>query len=124
MIPLRSITLATALFALAPAARAEMNAQLNELLEQNAAAAAYAKMCDEEPIAEQLKSSTMLVLTTNDMASENIQLGSAKFNDVMRREIGQFKGSKRPDCPTKTQEARERLTFTQDILRKTRRDKP
>lgn len=124
MTHLRNITLAAALFALATAARADLNSQLNELLEQNAAAAAYAKMCDEEPLAEQLKSSTMLVLTTNDMAAENIQLGSAKFNDVMRREIGQFKGSKRPDCTVKAREARERLSFTQDILRKTRKDKP
>lgn len=124
MIPLRSITVATALFALAGVARADLNSQLNELLEQNAAAAAYAKMCDDEPTAEQLKSSTMLVLTTNDVAAENIQLGSAKFNDVMRREIGQFKGSKRPDCASKTREARDRLSFTQDVLRKTRRDKP
>lgn len=124
MTPLRSITLASALLTLTVTARADLNSQLNELLEQNAAAAAYAKMCDEEPVAEQLKSATMLVLTTNDLAAENIQLGSAKFNDVMRREIGQFKGSKRPDCTLKTREARERLSFTQDILRKTRRDKP
>lgn len=124
MNPLRSLTAATALLALAGVAHADLNAQLNELLEQNAAAAAYAKMCDDEPTAEQLKSSTMLLLTTNDIAAENIQLGSAKFNDVMRREISQFKGNKRPDCASKTREAHDRLNFTQDVLRKTRRDKP
>lgn len=124
MTRLRTLTIATALLALSAPARADLNALLNELLEQNATAAAYAKMCDEEPIAEQLKSTTMLVLTTNDVAAENIQLGSAKFNDVMRREVAQYKSGKRPDCAAKAREARERLDFTQDILRKTRRDKP
>lgn len=103
-------------------ALADVNAQLNELLEANATAAAYAKMCDEEPMAEQLKSTTMLVLTTNDIAAENIQLGSGKFNDVMRRELARYKGATRPDCASKVKEARERLDFTRDILRNTRRD--
>ncbi len=119
-----SIALAGVLGALALPAQADMNAKLNEMLEANASAAAYAKMCDDEPVAEQLKSSTMLLLTTHDIAAENIQLGSAKFNDVMRREIAQFKGNKRPDCANKAREARDRLAYTQDILSNTRRDKP
>ncbi|HZR02234.1 MAG TPA: hypothetical protein VFA81_03565 [Burkholderiales bacterium] len=108
----------------ASSALADTNAPLNEMLELNASAAAYAKMCDDEPVADQLKSSTMMLLATNGVAADNVQLGSAKFNDVMRRELGRYKGAKNPDCSGKVKEARERLSLTQEILRNTRRDRP
>ena len=34
------------------AARADPNGELNKILEDNAVSAAYARMCDEEPISE------------------------------------------------------------------------
>jgi len=119
----RAGLLATALL-WAPAGIADANVELNKILEANAASAAFARICDEEPISEQLKSSTMLLLAVNGIGAQNIQLGSAKFNDVMRREIANFRSARNVDCTARVQEARERLAFTQGVIQAGRRDAP
>ena len=107
-----------AAFALARVAlAAEPNAELNRILEQNASSAAYARVCDEEPMSEQLKANTMMLLAVTGMEAHNVQLGSGKFNDVMRGEIANLRKAKSVDCATKVQEARERLAATQSIIR-------
>jgi len=97
-----------------------VNAELNKMLEANASSAAYARICAEEPISEQLKSNTMMLLAVNGLPAHNVQLGSAKFNDVMRREIAGVHSLKDVDCQAKVREARERLATTQDIIRGSR----
>ena len=101
-----------------------MNAELNRILEENASSAAYARICDEEPMSEQLKANTMMLLAVTGMEAHNVQLGSGKFNDVMRGEIANLRKAKSVDCPAKVQEARERLAATQSIIRGSRRDAP
>ncbi|HEY7759818.1 MAG TPA: hypothetical protein VIA64_10435 [Burkholderiales bacterium] len=120
---LRTALLAAALLP-AGAALAEGNAELNRILEANASAAAFARICDEEPMSEQLKSSTMMLLAVNGLGPQIVQLGSAKFNDVMRREIAGFRTAKDVDCPARVKEARERLSFTHAIIQAGRRDAP
>lgn len=119
----RAATMAAA-YVCAPVCFADVNAELNKILEANASSAAYARICDEEPISEQLKSSTMMLLAVNGVEAQNVQLGSAKFNDVMRGEIANLRGAKQVDCPAKVKQARERLAATQDIIRGSRRDAP
>jgi hypothetical protein len=114
---------AAATFALV--ARADdVHAELNRMLEENAASAAYALACGEEPMADQLKANTMMLLVVNGIEAHNVQLGSAKFNDVMRRQIAGLGSSQKLDCTAKVREARERLTTTQDIIRNSHRDEP
>jgi hypothetical protein len=115
---------AAALAVAAIAQAAGMNAELNRILEENASSAAYARACDEEPMSEQLKANTMMLLAVTGMEPHNVQLGSAKFNDVMRREIASLGGSKKVDCPARVQEARDRLAATQGIIRGSHRDTP
>jgi hypothetical protein len=55
------VAVAAACIAL-PARAQDVNAEFNRILEANAAAAAYARICDEEPMSERLKSSTMMLL--------------------------------------------------------------
>ena len=81
-------------------------------------------MCDDEPVSEQLKSSTMMLLVVAGYPAHTVQMGSAKFNDVMRREIASVRSVKDVDCETRVREARERLSATQDIIRRSRRDTP
>jgi hypothetical protein len=116
-------TVAAAALAIATTAQADMNADLNRILEDNASSAAYARVCDEEPMSEQLKANTMMLLAATGMEPHNVQLGSAKFNDVMRREIVSLRGSKKVDCSARVQEARDRLAVTQGIIRDSRRDR-
>jgi len=115
-----------ALPALAGAAEvdAEKNAQVNAMLEANASSAAFARMCDDEPTSEQLKSSTMMLLVVAGYPAHTVQMGSAKFNDVMRREIASVQSLKDVDCETRTGEARARLAGTQQIIQGSRRDTP
>ena len=108
----------------APAIAADANEELNKILEQNGAAAAYAKICDDEPTSDQLKSTTMMLLAVNGLEAQAIQLGSAKFNDVMRREIAKFRSMKSIDCEAKVKEARQRLTFTQAGIQAGHREAP
>ena len=108
----------------ASAAATDANEALNKILEQNGAAAAYAKICDDEPTSDQLKSTTMMLLAVNGLEAQAIQLGSAKFNDVMRREIASFRSMKNVDCEAKVKEARQRLTFTQAGIQAGRRETP
>jgi hypothetical protein len=54
--------IAAFLLAAAGFAHADQNADLNTFLEDNAVSAAYARMCDEEPIAVLLKAKTMMLL--------------------------------------------------------------
>jgi len=119
-------SLAAAILAIAGTASAagEMNTELDRLLEENASSAAYARVCDEEPMAEQLKANTMMLLAVTGMEAHNIQLGSGKFNDVMRKEIAHLSKASPVDCAAKVQEARERLTATQSIIHGSRRDAP
>lgn len=119
-------SIAAAILALTGAASvaADMNAELNRVLEDNASAAAYARICDEEPISEQLKANTMMLLAVTGMDAHNVQLGSGKFNDVMRGEIANLRKAKSVDCPGKVREARERLSTTQNIIRGSRRNDP
>jgi hypothetical protein len=114
--------LAAILLSLTAGARADLIAELNRILEENAAASAYARVCTEEPIADQLKSSTMMLLAVNGLDLKVVQLGSAKFNDVVRQELARAKG--RTDCTARMKDARERLSFTQGVLQSSRRDAP
>jgi hypothetical protein len=54
--------------------------------------------------------------------SKTVQLGSAKFNDVVRQELARVKG--RTDCIERMRIARERLAFTQGTIAASRRDPP
>jgi len=121
-----AILLAACTLLVAPVAAADTSAneELNKILEQNGAAAAYAKICDDEPTSDQLKSTTMMLLAVNGLEAQAIQLGSAKFNDVMRREIASFRSMKNVDCEAKVKEARQRLTFTQAGIQAGRRETP
>ncbi len=122
--------LAAAVFGMLPAlaaaaeADAEKNAHVNATLEANARSAAFGRMCGDEPVSEQLKSSTMMLLAVAGYPAHTVQMGSAKFNDVMRREIASVDSVKDVDCETRMREARERLSATQDIIRRSRRDTP
>lgn len=89
------------------------NAELNEMLEQNAASAAHSRLCNEDPMSEQLKSSTMLVLALSGIAAENVQLGSAKFSDVMRKEMRDRRKDKEFQCARHIRVAEERLADAQ-----------
>lgn len=100
----------------------ERNARINAMLEDNASSAAYARMCEDEPTAEQLKTTTMLLLAVTGYPAHTVQLGSAKFNDVMRREVAGFRSRKEIDCEERVREARARLADTQAIIRSSRRD--
>jgi hypothetical protein len=102
-------------------ADADTNAELNRILEANAASAAYARMCDQEPVSERLKSNTMMLLAVNGIEPANVQLGSLKFNGIMRREI---ETARKIDCARRMQEANDRLQSTQNIIEHSRRDAP
>jgi len=103
---------------------ADKNKAVNATLEANASSAAFARICDDEPTSEQLKSSTMMLLTIAGYPAQTVQMGSAKFNDVMRRELAGLNSLKDVDCEGQVRQARERLTATQDIIRNSRRDAP
>ncbi len=120
----RAGILATALIFVASTATADLGTELNRILEENASSAAYARICDEEPMSEQLKANTMMLLATTGMEAHNVQLGSGKFNDIMRGEIANLRKAKTVDCPAKVREARERLAATQGIIRNSRRTEP
>jgi len=122
---LANVLLATAVpLAAAAGDDDQRNARINALLEANASSAAFARICEDEPTSEQLKTTTMLLLAVNGYPAHTVQMGSAKFNDVMRREVAGLRSLKDVDCPGKIREARERLTSTQDIIRGSRRDAP
>ena len=93
------------------------NAALNAMLEENASAAAFARLCDDEPVSDQLKSSTMLMLALSGIDAQNVQLGSGKFNDVMRREVRAKRKSNEINCAEKLQWAKDRLAATQESIR-------
>ena len=119
---MRSIVVSSLLVtAAAIAAHAQDLQGLAKMLDANASASAYARMCDEEPLADQLKADTMMLLAVSGLPPHNVQLGSAKFNEVMRREYAATKSPKDVDCPVRIREARERLTETLGILQATRR---
>ena len=96
-----------------------VNADLAKFLEDNAVASAYAPMCDEEPVSDQLKANTMVLLAVNGLPPHNVQLGSAKYNDVMRRAVAATKNPKALDCAAQLAQAKSRLAQTQAILRAT-----
>jgi hypothetical protein len=109
---------------LAAGAHADAGPELARLLEANAVASAYARMCDEEPMAEQLKVNTMILLAVNGLPAHNVQLGSAKFNEIMKREFAATKTAAEVHCTTRIAQARERLEQTQKILQSTRKPQP
>ena len=121
---LRIVAAASAVFLAGVANAAGTDAELNRILEENAQSAAYARICDEEPVAEQLKANTMMLLAVTGMEAHNVQLGSGKFNDVVRAELARVRNAKNVDCAAKVQEARERLAATQNIIHGTRRNAP
>ncbi len=103
------------------AAQADQNAELNKFLEDNAVSAAYARMCDEEPMAEELKANTMMLLAVSGISPHNVQLGSAKWGEILRRQFGAVKNMKSVDCAARVSEAKARLTETQQIIQATRK---
>jgi hypothetical protein len=105
----------------APAAYADQNEELNQFLEDNAVAAAYARMCDEEPVAEELKANTMMLLAVQGVAPHNVQLGSAKWGEIVRRQFAATNNAKSIDCPARVSEAKARLSETQKIIQATRK---
>ena len=113
--------LLTALIASAYAADAETNHELNKYMEGNAVASAYALMCEEETVSDQLKANTMVLLAVNGLPPHNVQLGSAKYNEIMRREVAATKNFKALDCPAKIADAKSRLAETLQILQATHR---
>ena len=110
-----------ALLSTAAIAHADHNQELNQFLEDNAVAAAYARMCDEEPIAEQLKANTMMLLAVSGIPPRNVQLGSAKWAEILRREFRATPDASSLDCPARVSEAKARLSETQRILQATRK---
>ena len=102
-------------------AHADQNADLNKYLEDNAVSAAYARMCDEEPVAEELKANTMMLLAVHGIEPHNVQLGSAKWSEIVRREFASTKNSESVDCSSRVSEAKARLAQTQKIIQATRR---
>jgi hypothetical protein len=113
--------IAAALLAVTGSAYADENAELNQFLEDNAVAAAYARMCDEEPMAEQLKANTMMLLAVHGVPPHNVQLGSAKWGEILRREFAAVKGASSVNCPSRVAEAKARLEQTQKVIQATRR---
>ena len=116
--------LAFALAALVSAAfpaHADQNEELNKFLEDNAVSAAYARMCDEEPMAEELKANTMMLLAVHGIEPHNVQLGSAKWSEIVRREFASTKNAKNVNCQSRVYEARARLIETQKIIQATRK---
>jgi len=112
------------IFALAtasPGVWADRNAELNQMLEDNAVAAAYARMCDEEPMAEELKANTMMLLAVSGLEPHNVQLGSAKFSQLVGQTFAATKNLKSVDCLARVTDARSRLAQTQHIIQATRR---
>ena len=112
------------LIAPAHAADAEINHELAKFLEDNAVASAYALMCEEETVSEQLKANTMVLLAVNGLPPHNVQLGSVKYNQIMRREVDATKNFKTLDCASRIAEAKARLAQTQQILQATHKPDP
>ncbi|MSQ60828.1 MAG: hypothetical protein EXR36_14610 [Betaproteobacteria bacterium] len=93
------------------------NAALNAMLEENASAAAYARLCDDEPMSDQLKSNTMLMLALSGIDAQSVQLGSGKFNDIMRRDIRAKRKPNELNCSERLRWARDLLAATQESIR-------
>jgi hypothetical protein len=102
-------------------AHADQYEELNKFFEANAVSAAYAQICDQEPISEALKSSTMMLLAVSGIQPRNIQLGSAKWGEIMRREFTATKNTSAVNCPERVSEAKARLDETQHIIEATRK---
>jgi hypothetical protein len=103
----------------ARAADAETNHELAQYLEGNAVASAYALMCEEETVSDQLKTNTMILLAVNGLPPRNVQLGSLKYAQIMKREVNATKNFKTLDCATKVADAKARLAETQQMLQAT-----
>jgi hypothetical protein len=73
--------------------------KLNKFLEDNAVSAAYARMCDEEPMAEELKANTMMLLAVHGIEPHDVQLGSAKWSEILRKQYAMTKGARSVNCP-------------------------
>jgi hypothetical protein len=118
---MKSIAFAALAAALSQTAHADSYEELDKFLEANAISAAYAQMCDEEPISDQLKSSTMMLLAVSGLQPHNVQLGSAKWREVMRRQFALTKNASSVDCAERVPEAKARLSETQHIIEATRK---
>ena len=106
---------------LSTAVCADQYEELNKFFEDNAVSAAYAQICDEEPIAEALKANTMMLLAVSGLKPHNVQLGSAKWGEVMRRQFIATKNTSSINCAQRVSEAKARLSETQHIIQATRR---
>lgn len=100
-------------------ARAD-NAALNIMLEENASAAAFARLCGDEPKSDLLKANTMLLLAFSGLEPQSIQLGSAKFNDILRQEIRARRAPESFKCEEKLASADAKLASTREALAKAR----
>jgi hypothetical protein len=109
------------LFGIVLPAQADQNEELNKFLEDNAVSAAYARMCDEEPVAEELKANTMMLLAVSGVPPHNVQLGSAKWGEIVRRQFAATSNAKSVNCPQRVAEAKARLNETQRIIQATRK---
>jgi hypothetical protein len=95
--------------------------KLNKFLEDNAVSAAYARMCDEEPMAEELKANTMMLLAVHGIEPHNVQLGSAKWSEILRHQYAITKGAGSVNCPARIAQAKARLDETQRMIQATRK---
>ena len=100
---------------------ADQYEELNKFFEDNAVSAAYARMCDEEPVAEELKANTMMLLAVSGIKPHNVQLGSAKWSEILRREFAATKNASSLNCPERVSLAKARLSETQHIIQATRK---
>ncbi len=96
--------------------------RIEEMLESNATASAYARICDEPLVADQLKTSTMLLLTLIGMDPKKIQLGSYKYTMVIKREINAYDPRKiKVNCDQRVRDAKDRVEKTNGIIAASRR---
>jgi len=65
-------------------------------------------MCEEETVSDQLKANTMVLLVVNGLPPHNVQLGSVKYNEIMRREVAATTNFKSLDCSAKIADAKAR----------------
>ena len=72
-------------------------------------------------MAEELKANTMMLLAVNGIQPHNVQLGSAKWREIMRREFAGIKNTESLNCASRISEAKARLGETQKIIAAGRR---
>ncbi len=96
------------------------NTALNGMLEENAAAAAFARLCGDEPASDLLKANTMLLLAFSGLDPKVIQLGSAKFNDILRQQLRTRRTPDSINCSQKLADASDKITSTSAAITRAR----